>query len=47
MTDRFDLAAALARIDRHHTRATAADRLSHIIARQRRELAGEAAPPKA
>ena len=39
------LAAALTRIDARAVRATAADRLMKVIARQRRELAAEAALP--
>ena len=40
----LDLATALARIETRHARLIAADRLSQVIARQRRELAAEAAP---
>ena len=38
------LAAALTRIEIRSARATAADRLMKVIARQRRELAAEATP---
>ena len=38
------IAAALTRIDLRSARATAADRLMKVIARQRRELAAEAVP---
>jgi hypothetical protein len=40
----LDLATALARIESRHARLTVAERLSQVIARQRRELAAEAAP---
>ena len=40
----LDLATALARIEARQARTAAADRLSQVIARQRRELATEAAP---
>ena len=40
----LDLATALARIESRHARLAVAERLSQVIARQRRELAAEAAP---
>ncbi len=43
----IDLAAALARIEARHKQAIAAERLNHVIARQRRELAAETVNPEA
>ena len=43
----IDLAATLARIEVRHKQAVVADRLSQVIARQRRELATETSDKKA
>ena len=40
----LDLRPALARIETRHAHRLATDRLNQVIARQRRELAAEAAP---